>query len=105
MPERVFGHLPGHLVGSRFDSRAELSQPLRQFLWRVVDTRSFALPDNQYTPTQLFQIGSITLIPTNVCIQLRIPELSVGLGAPGLPATLVLMPEAAMNEDDGLVLR
>jgi putative restriction endonuclease len=26
MPERVFGHIPGYTVGSRFGSRAELSE-------------------------------------------------------------------------------
>lgn len=76
-----------------------------QFFGNFFRAQRFTLPDSEYSPTQLFKIDLIPMISSHVVIQLLVPELSVGLGPPCFLATLVLMPEAAMNEDYSFVLR
>ena len=63
----------------------------------------FALPDDDYRPSQALQLAPDLLVPLLVTRHLRLPELRVGLRHRILLAILVAVPEAPVNEDDRVV--
>jgi len=60
---------------------------------------NFTLPDYEDIPAKVAQSILIGHVPLSVPIQLRLPELSVRLWDVGNLAALMLMPEAAIDED------
>ena len=63
----------------------------------------FALPYSDDTPSKGFQLGLVTDIAGNIALNLRFPKLDIGLWQPEILATLVPMPEASIDKNDGLV--
>ena len=64
----------------------------------------FAFPDYNHPPSRFFQFSMLLPVTRHIPLELRRPELHVGLRHCGYFATLVTMPEAAVNEDDRVPL-
>lgn len=60
----------------------------------------FALPCHEDTPAQRSQGGNVRGIAGHVRSKLALPELRVGRGCRGEPATLVTVPKATVHKDD-----
>ena len=58
-----------------------------------------AFPDNQDRPSQVFQIGDISVVSQDSSIKLVIPEILVGKWT-STSRTVMLVPEAPVNKDD-----
>lgn len=93
------------MLHGRLRSRLAARQPPHQSDLQRRKIDCLALPDNFNEPSQLVERGRLTAIPFGVCGQLRPPEGNVGRGLCGETAAGMLMPEAAMHEDDRPVLR
>jgi hypothetical protein len=65
----------------------------------------FALPDDPDLPCQLPKRFSDLLIPRDVPLELALPEWNAGLGRIGESARIMPVPEAAVNEKNGMVTR
>ncbi len=63
-----------------------------------------ALPDRRDTPACLYKFSSDSAVSCNVRCELRLPEFRSGRGAGCVSTPLVTMPEAAVHEDDCMVL-
>mgnify|MGYP002776994763 CR=1 FL=1 len=64
-----------------------------------------ALPHHQHPPAGSAQLGLLALVVDDVAADLVHPELGTGLGHHEVAAALVLVPEAAVDEDYGATLR
>lgn len=73
------------------DGFDEKRQPLR--------IARLAFPNHKDIPARRFQGGLGSLVPSHIAVEFRVPELGPGLGCPGMLATRVSVPEAAMDED------
>lgn len=65
----------------------------------------FTLPDNDGVPAQLLQAGYVFRVAFLVAADFLRPEIGVGLGESGVAAKRVAVPEAAVDEDVGAILR
>lgn len=63
----------------------------------------FALPYPDDTPSKGFQLAFVTDIAGNITLYLLFPELNIGLWQSEIPATLMPVPEASVDEYHGLV--
>jgi hypothetical protein len=63
------------------------------------------LPDGRYAPP-FFQKGTAnSAIPNDIRFELRLPELLAARRVGGIATALVAVPKAAMDENDGSMLR
>ena len=60
----------------------------------------FAFPDDDDRPTFRFQLTPNLLVSLLISCYFRHPEISIGLGDSVILATLVAMPETAVDKDD-----
>ena len=60
-------------------------------------------PNYHHTPPLCLQLPPYILVPLLIPLHLRHPEFSVGFGDSVILATLMSMPETAMNKDDCFV--
>ena len=65
----------------------------------------FTLPYPDNAPSKGFQFSFVTDITGNITLYLLFPELDIGLWQAEIPAILMPVPEASVDENDGLVLR
>ena len=65
---------------------------------------NFALPYRKDTPAEVFECSPILRISDDVSGNLRTPILLIRSWLVTSAATVMLMPEASMNEDDGVML-
>lgn len=63
------------------------------------------LPNDHHLPTKFFEFFTHLFVSCDVFFELGIPELCSAFGCVGVFAALVAMPEAAVDEDHGFVLR
>ena len=63
-----------------------------------------AFPDDDYAPSSSFEFAPDPLVAFLIPGDFGCPEFRVGLGNSVIPAALVTVPEAAVDEDDGVVL-
>lgn len=64
----------------------------------------FALPDTDDTPAKGFQFGFVTGVPSYIVLNLLFPEVYIRLWQPEIFTVLMSMPEASVDENDGLIL-
>lgn len=64
-----------------------------------------ALPDGGYTPAKTPECLHVSPVTIDVFLELLLPEHLVGPGVGGIATALVSMPEAAVDEHHGPVLR
>lgn len=64
-----------------------------------------ALPHRRHSPSVFEEFCTNGAIPSDVRVELRLPELRPGRWGGGVATALVAMPEAAVHEDHGAVLR
>lgn len=69
------------------------------------DGADVAFPDAEHAPALRTQFGFVAGVASRVALNLRPPEVDVGFGEPIVLATLMAVPEAAVDKDDGLVFR
>ena len=74
------------------------SQRLQPGLERIRRTK-FAFPDCNDVPSKGFEVCRGHLITVLVALDLRLPELHVGLRLRCIAATFVAMPEASIDHD------
>lgn len=65
----------------------------------------FALPYTYGPPTECGKFGFCPEVALDIATYLLLPELDISLGEAIVAATLMAVPEAAVHEYDGLVLR
>ena len=117
-PRRHHGKPPGMGASSRLAPWPPLEStwilkwtPAERKRYRLGDvhgpalSRELAFPGHKDTPARRFQLASNPAVPGHVPLELLLPEGRVGLGIRCDLATLVPVPEASMDEDDGLVPR
>jgi len=64
-----------------------------------------ALPNYNYSPSRFFQLTLRLSVSYNIPLNFIFPEFVIGLREGGVLTILVMMPEAAVNEDYGFVFR
>lgn len=64
-----------------------------------------AFPDDGHTPAKLAKHFRMARIATDVSLKFLLPEISIDLGSRCVSAALMPVPETAMNEYHGSVLR
>ena len=63
----------------------------------------FTFPYDDYVPSSFFQQSVVSLIPVHICIYFLFPELLIAFWPYKIPASIMFMPEAAIDEDTGPV--
>lgn len=92
----------------RSASRSRLlrgGKELVQFCLQPIGFLGLALPHDENTPTCASKRASGDRIPGNVPFELVFPKSNVRRRHGRLPASLVSVPKATVNEDGGIVLR
>src|SRR5690606_27857256 len=64
-----------------------------------------ALPHRRHSPSVFEEFCTKGAVPSDVRVELRLPELRPGCWGGGVATALVTMPEAAVDEHHGAVLR
>lgn len=75
---------------------------LRSLLDRVLQC---ALPDDRHAPAERMEHPRMAPVTIDIFLELLLPEHLVGPGSGGIATALVSMPEAAVDENHGPVLR
>ena len=65
----------------------------------------FAFPHDDASPAELTKRGLISFVARGVAFEFRQPPLAPIRWGRAVHATAMTMPKAAVNEDDGFVLR
>lgn len=64
---------------------------------------SLAFPNNQALPSQFYKLGNVSGISSDIAFKFLGPEFCVALRHHCILASRMLVPEAAMHENNGVV--
>ena len=64
----------------------------------------FAFPNHHHTPAEFLQRGLVQLVASGVAVEFRQPPFAAVRRRRAVLAAFVSVPEAAVNEDSGLML-
>lgn len=65
----------------------------------------FALPDYDDSPAEVRELFVGSLVASDICIELSLPEIWIRGWRSGVAAPIMSMPKAAMDEHDSTILR
>lgn len=89
---------------NRRASEQQFRQPRAQ-AFKVLRRLCLALPNHERAPAKFAERSLVKFVASRVAFELLHPERAVVRRRRAIPATAMAMPEATVNEDNGLVLR
>ena len=91
-------------VNTQHQPRLELGESSFEFALELFLIAGLAFPHCEHSPADLPQMSGVASISFRISRSLCVPELGICLRSDSAESTLVHVPEATVNEDDGPML-